>query len=377
MDRCREITVHKEMREMVKKEDMAQYNPSVPHIVYAADDKFAEILGVSLVSLYENNRDMDDIVVYVLDSNITNENKEKIVSVSRKYQRSEVNFIPAENISKKLAIDVAVDRGSLSQYARLFIASDLPKELERVLYLDCDTVINKSIKELWNLNLHGKTIGALMDAFSKYYRVNIDLEPNDIMFNSGVMLIDLNKWKKQDVEEKLLKFIVKKQGRIQQGDQGALNAILSYDTYCFDPRFNSLTIFYDFTYREMLAYRKPPKFYSESEVKKAINNPVIIHFTTSIFSKRPWMIGCKHKYFSKWMEYKKKSPWNDLDLWVDDRPQWKQMIAKILRRIPKRISIKIAGVMQIYVRPFVNRLKNIKHIKCKSLYNKFYSQQCS
>ena len=46
---------------------MVKYNPSVAHIVYASDDRFAEILGVSLVSLYENSRDMDDIVVYILD----------------------------------------------------------------------------------------------------------------------------------------------------------------------------------------------------------------------------------------------------------------------------------------------------------------------
>lgn len=46
---------------------MIKYNPSVAHIVYASDDKFAEILGVSLVSLYENSKDMDDIKVYILD----------------------------------------------------------------------------------------------------------------------------------------------------------------------------------------------------------------------------------------------------------------------------------------------------------------------
>ena len=359
----------------MEKEITRMYNPSVPHIVYASDDKFAEILGVSIVSLYENNRDWEDIIVYILDSGITKDNKNRLMSVSRKYQRSDVIFIPAENISKKLSIDVATDRGSLSQYARLFISSDLPKELERILYLDCDTIINKSIKELWNLDLQGKTIGALMDAFSKYYRINIDLESNDTMFNSGVMLIDLNKWKEQDVEERILKFIVKKQGRIQQGDQGALNAILSHDTYCFSPCFNSVTIFYDFTYKEMLTYRKPPHFYSERAVENAIENPVIIHFTTSIFSKRPWMVGCKHKYIQKWMEYKGKSPWKDMGLWEDDRPQWKQMAAKFLRKIPRKMSIRIAGIMQVYVRPFRNRLMSIQYTKHKSQYKNLYSQQ--
>lgn len=106
--------------------------------------------------------------------------------------------------------------------------------------------------------MQGKTIAALKDAFSKWYRMNIDLGPNDIMFNSGVMLIDLKRWKELKVEESLLQFIWRKQGKIQQGDQGALNAVLSHDTYCFDSRFNSVTIYYDFSYKELLTYRKPP-----------------------------------------------------------------------------------------------------------------------
>ena len=109
--------------------------------------------------------------------------------------------------------------------------------------------------------MHGKTIVALKDAFGKWYRMNIDFEPNDVMFNSGVMLINLDKWKGQNVEEKLMKFIIYNNGKIQQGDQGAINAVLTHDTYCFEPRFNLVTIFYDFNYKEMLTYRKPPKGY--------------------------------------------------------------------------------------------------------------------
>lgn len=185
------------------------YKSDVAHIVYASDDKFAEILGVSLVSLYENSKDMEDIVVYVLDSGIEKQNKDRLLSVSRSYARHDITFIPAKNISEKLSMNVAVDRGSLSQYARLFVSSDLSMDLNRVLYLDCDIIINRSIRELWDLDLNGKTIGALMDAFSKYYRQNINLEDNDIMFNSGVMLIDLEKWRKQNIEEKLMRFIAR------------------------------------------------------------------------------------------------------------------------------------------------------------------------
>lgn len=337
---------------------MSKFNPTVAHIVYASDDKFAEILGVSLVSLYDNSKDMDDIVVYILDAGITEENKEKLFSVCKSYGRSDIVFIQGKNISEKLSMNVAVDRGSLSQYARLFVSSDLPTDLNRVLYLDCDIIIKRSIRELWNLNLQDKTIGALMDAFSKYYRANIDLEENDIMFNSGVMLIDLEKWRKQKVEERLLKFIASKHGKIQQGDQGALNHVLTKDTYCFEPKFNSVTIFYDFTYKEMMIYRRPPKFYTADQVKAAILNPVIIHFTTSFLSKRAWVKGCEHKYAEEWLKYKMISPWASKPLWEDNRPKWKQIGAEIIRKLPRGLAVRIAGIMQVYGRPLKNRIRN-------------------
>lgn len=333
------------------------FDKNTAHIVYASDDKFAEILGVSMISLYENSKDMDDIIVYILDSGISTPNKQKLNSITENYHCSLPVWINAKDISRVLGMKVAIDRGSLSQYARLFITSDLPKNLERVLYLDCDTIINKSIRELWNIDLLGKTIAALMDAFSKYYRVNIDLQPNDIMFNSGVMLIDLNRWKEQHVEQQLMKFICSKKGKIQQGDQGALNAVLSHDTYCIEPRFNAVTIFYDFTYTEMLIYRKPPKFYSKDQIKKAIEEPNIIHFTTSFKSLRPWVIGCKHRHVNEWLKYKALSPWNESKLYKDTRAEWKKKCLNIYSKMPRNITLYLAGVMQAYGRPLKNKMR--------------------
>lgn len=75
-------------------------NPNIAHIVYALDDRFAEILGISLVSFYENSKDMEDIVVYVLDSGITESNQTKIENITELYRISQIVWISAQNISK-------------------------------------------------------------------------------------------------------------------------------------------------------------------------------------------------------------------------------------------------------------------------------------
>lgn len=326
------------------------------HIVYASDDKFCEILGVSLVSLYDNSRDLDEIAIYILDSGISEENKNKLQSIATEYQREKIIFLPAKDITQILKMNVNTDRGSVSQYARLFVSTLLPKDLNRVIYLDCDIIIKQSIKKLWTVDLEGKTIGALMDAFSRYYRMNIDLNPEDIMFNSGVMVIDLIKWKENNAEKRLLEFIAKKKGRIQQGDQGALNAILSKETYCLNPAFNSVTIFYDFSYEEMMQYRRPPQFYSKEMVENAVENPVLIHFTTSFLSKRPWIVGCQHKYVGEWIKYKNMSPWNENKLWTDNK---RPIVDLVCRYLPRKVVIVIVSFLQVYGRPVKNKIVEI------------------
>ncbi|MBR4319625.1 MAG: glycosyltransferase family 8 protein [Oscillospiraceae bacterium] len=337
---------------------MKNFNSRELHIVYASDNRFAEILGVSVISLYENNQSMKKIYVYVLDSGISEENKEKLRSVSRKYQRDEIQFISARNISQILSVDVSTDRGSLSQYARLFISRDLPQNLERVLYLDCDIIINDSLFELWNLNMKGKIIAALKDAFSRQYRKNIELHPDDVMFNSGVMLVDLKRWAEFKTEQKLLAFIKRHNGVIQQGDQGALNAVLSKETYCFHPKFNSVTIFYDFTYEEMLIYRRPVHFYSERTIQEAKEHPVIIHYTTSFTSLRPWIQGSQHPYKDKWLDYKKKSPWADALLWnAPEQNGLKGAYIKLSKKMPRWLMLRCSSLLQVYGRPFIYSLK--------------------
>jgi len=204
--------------------------------------------------------------------------------------------------------------------------------------------------------LQGKTIGALQDAFSKFYRVNIGLQPSDIMFNSGVMVIDLAKWRQHNIEDKLMQFIVLHKGKIQQGDQGVLNAILSQEVYCLQPKYNAVTIFYDFSYEEMLYYRDPPSFYSKEEITLAIESPVLIHFTTSFISKRPWIEGCEHKYLGEWNKYKQLSPWKEAHQWKDTRPKYKKIGMTVMSKMPRRIMLFIGRIFQVYVRPIKNSI---------------------
>lgn len=328
------------------------------NVVYSSDNNFAEILGISILSLFKNNTTCKDIKLHILDSSISVGNKNKINDLCKNYNFSTPNWIPAKDISEELKMEVSLDRGSLSQYGRLFVATLLPNDIKKIIYLDCDVIVNNSIEELWNIDLEGNTIGALMDAFSKYYRMNINLEPEDVMFNSGVMLIDMEKWKENMIEKKLLQFIISKNGKIQQGDQGALNAVLSKSTLCLHPKYNVITNFSDLSYSEMIAYRQPLKYYSEEDIAEALNNPIIIHYTSSFFSQRPWEEGSKTKYKDLWWKYKKTSPWKNTNFNSNSPNVVKKITLRLFDIIPKRIFLSAFGILQAYVRPIKNKISD-------------------
>ncbi|WP_271901449.1 glycosyltransferase family 8 protein [Limosilactobacillus reuteri] len=328
---------------------------TIYNIVYATDDTFAPVLGTSLLSLLRNNKEAEKINFFILDSGISKENKFRIEKICDNFVNASLNWIKIESISKKIGIDVKNDRGSFSQYSRLFIGDVLDNSVERVLYLDCDTLILSSLKDLWNIDLEGNIIAALKDAFSKYYRKNINLVNDDLMFNSGVMLIDLKAWRDNKIKEKVISFIRQCHGKVQQGDQGVLNSVLSNKTYALDPRYNLVSIFYDLNYREIKLYRSPVNFYSERVIEDAKKNPIILHFTSSFYSIRPWFKNSNHDYKTLWLKYYKKTPWKDRSLGLE-KSKKKKIINILFNYGLKDTILFSAGFFQKYLRPLKNKI---------------------
>lgn len=324
-------------------------------IVYAADDGFASIMGVSLLSLLENNQDLANLRVTIFDSGISDKNKEKIEEIFQKYDREGPRWVKPVDIQQKLSMDVKTDRGSLAQYSRLYI-QDYFDDVERILYLDCDTLIVGSIKKLFEMDLEDNIIAGVKDAFSKYYRKNINLSENDMMINSGVYVIDLEKWRNNHIEDKITEFLIIKKGRVQQGDQGILNSVLKGRIFSLSPSYNLMSIFYEYSYGEMVRYRKPVNFYDEKEIKKSKANPVIIHYTSAFNTIRPWFKEATHPKTQEWRKYYKISPWKDIPLEKNRKKGTKKILFNVYNLLPDGLSLWIASVFQIYVRPLKNRI---------------------
>lgn len=323
------------------------------NIVYASDNNFAEILGTSMISLFENNKECSEIDVYILDDGINEDNKAKLLSVVEKYKR-QICFLDVHHL---LDSDMKQKRGSLSTFSRLYLTKLIPKEVDKILYLDCDMLILQNLEELYNTDIDTYYCAGVNDCLSDDHLKLIDLNSGSCYFNAGVLLINLRLWNQDNLIDRFEKFSERFHGNVPYADQGIINGVLSEKSKRVALKYNCYTALYDFTYRDLMIFRKPSKYYSEAEVSEARSAPVIVHFTTSFLSLRPWIEGCEHPFVDEWLKYKAMSPWADIPLRKDNRSGGKKLAVKIYNVLPNGLAVGIAGLLHARIVPMMKGKK--------------------
>lgn len=84
-----------------------------------------------------------------------------------------------------------------------------------------------------------------------------------------------------------------------------------------------------------------------------------MHFTISFISKRPWTYGCRHPYADEWVKYKNISPWKNIPLRKDTRSKIYKTTNFIAGYMPRKMMCCLFGILQAYVCPGVNYIKDI------------------
>lgn len=317
------------------------------NVVYSSSDSYAEICGISITSLFENNKDVEDITVFVIDNNISDLNKTRLLNTAKRYNRKLV-FVEKVDIEKITNTNIYVGRWNISTFFRLYLPSILPSDIDRVLYIDCDMIVRHRLNDIYNLDIGECSVAAVDDCRSDLYREDIGTKPGTIYVNNGFMLIDLNKWREANVQDEFSKFISNRKGDLTYMDQAPLNGVLGPKNQIFalPAKYNAQRIFFDFTYEQLMKLRKPEYHLSKEEYNEAINNPVIVHFTSTFLTgTRPWQIGDKHKFTKEYLYYKSISEWKDEPLRKDDRKLRKKIMTIICKLTPKFIMIPIMSYL--------------------------------
>ncbi|MCL2080360.1 MAG: glycosyltransferase family 8 protein [Oscillospiraceae bacterium] len=286
------------------------------NILYTFDDLFAEVAGISILSLFENNKDADEINVYAICDDVSDVNKQRLIGISESYERK-IIFLDAPDVEKIASTAIATtEYWTLAAFYRLLISSILPTDMTKIIYIDSDTTVQSSLSGLWEMARGGSVIsGVRTEHFSwpwyNTYVRRVFLKRKDIYINSGVMLINLASWRLYDVEEKFIKFIRLMEGKIPAVDQDVLNSVLKGYIGTVDPAYN----FYHMSISEKDVHPKDKKRVREITQN---NNPVIVHhliIRRKIDKAESGWDNPRISYFrDDWYKWREMSPWKGLPL---------------------------------------------------------------
>ena len=323
------------------------------NVLFSSNDDFCPYLGVSLYSFLEHNHDeFENINIFIFDDGIGDDNKDKLNQISKQFNQ-ELSFIKVSDIQSRFGNEIhSMEKegvSSLTTYSRLFTSSII-KDVDRLLYLDADSLILGSFKELWDIDLENYYIGAVEDLLSiDVIKENIGMDSNQGYINAGFLLINLKKWREDKIEEKFLDFQRKTQDKFIFHDQGIINGVCKDHILYLHPKYNLISIFHGIEYEKIIKLGGLTDYYDKETVEDAQENPIFVHFSGGDLN-RPWF-NRQQPYHELYYEYVNKTPFKD-QINVKKLPisgvlfyrfyKFK-ILSVLLRLLPTGLAVKIAN----------------------------------
>ena len=193
-------------------------------LLVSLDQNYLPQLQVLLTSIYWNNPG-ESFAVYLLHSGIPEQDLE---CVRRQCGQFAYSFSPILVDSQLFDHAPTTKQYPKEMYYRLLAGCLLPRELQRILYLDPDILVINPLRPLWEMDLDGNLFAAAAHTGKTELANNVNrlrLGTKHDYYNSGVLLIDLEECRKSISPEHLFQFVAKHEKEMLLPDQDLLNAL--------------------------------------------------------------------------------------------------------------------------------------------------------
>jgi lipopolysaccharide biosynthesis glycosyltransferase len=318
-------------------------------VVCAADDGYAMPLGVMVRSVLESLNPSTKLSLFVLDGGLSAQSQERLCR-SWPADRLEIEWIKPDTAA--LAGLPVSDQVTIATYFRVLIPRLLPERLDKVIYLDSDAVVVADLCRLWREPFYGSHCLAVQDVAAPYMDAErvlpnfarcaaylagarpvpnyhqLGISPFAKYFNAGVLVIDLARWRRDAVADRLLECLHKHRDHVLWWDQYALNVVLWEKWRALDLRWNQLPHIHACpSWRE--------SFLGEDAFRRVVAEPFIVHFATV---EKPWHYDNVHPQRDLFYRYLDMTAWSG---WRPQRPRflslrWRQRQIQSWRRAYQR-----------------------------------------
>lgn len=247
------------------------------NVTCSTDDKYVQHCMAMLCSLYENNKDCE-FALHLLHHNLSQQAQAFISALTERYHNSVKFYDIDESCIANAVIASNHQDLSIATYYRLFLSSLLDNSIDRVLYLDCDIIVAGDIKPLYQLELSGYALAAVMDNSPQNdpHRQVMGFPLDVPAFCAGILMINLDFWREHKSQENMLKFANEMGERLVMEDQDVLN-------HEFRNRWFQLPYKYAHSPLSIVPLDKNQKW---ADIKEYVFNPVIFHYAGFL---KPWL----------------------------------------------------------------------------------------
>lgn len=193
-----------------------------------------------------------------------------------------------------------------AMWYRLFLPDLLPR-VDRVLYLDADTIAVDAIAPLWEIDLSDHWLGAVTNVFQHNHLhrpQQLGLAGPEVYFNSGVLLMNLDKMRQDGCTQAMLDY-ARSHPEIEWPDQDTLNVVLGSRRLTLHPRWNFMN--------SMAIFDHAADAFGPGELDEARTSPAIRHYEGPAQNK-PWHYMCDRDLRSAYFEHRRATPWPELKL---------------------------------------------------------------
>jgi lipopolysaccharide biosynthesis glycosyltransferase len=212
-------------------------------ITCATDAQYVTPLAVMLRSVLTNLSRDRTAAIYIMDGGVDPESRQKL-GQSLPSGQATIEWMPVN--AEAYSGAPLWGRMPVSTYYKLAVADNLPIDVHKAIWLDCDLIVTSDLARLWDVDLDGDHIRAAQDSIVPLVSSPFGIAAHDSLgipatakyFNAGVMVIDLDRWRADKVSQRVLDYLRRFGDSVFFWDQEGLNAVLAGKWGELDPRWN-------------------------------------------------------------------------------------------------------------------------------------------
>lgn len=278
------------------------------NFVLASDNGYIDHCATTMTSILVNNKGAN---VFVLTEWLSEENVQRLKKIAKSFNGN-VEVVQVDSAKLQdfpMPKDKDLAHISIATYYRLFVATLLPSTVDKVIYLDCDTVVRRPLDEMWNIDMEDYALGAVyqMCDWNVAAAERLHFDPKYGYFNAGVLIMNLKYWREKNIQTLLMSTLREIKNDLKFHDQDVLNAALHAMTKRIPCSYNMLTSYFSYKVLKSKDATSDGKVLNDhadykSILKAEIRNPHIVHYVSR---PKPWEKMCFHPYRNDYFKYAK------------------------------------------------------------------------